>query len=304
AQDSVCCASIRAVLCGHLDIVSSKRSPRKVHARCGRNPLNASRSPLRCEVDRRLQTTSHDAPSPHRYSLEDSMSSTRSSFPVHDVNAKTYGVTVPVLRSDDSERTAQLLGTVHTRRGRWNPFLPDNDMRPSEHGFSATVSLSGRGGRHGDGIYSLRFGVDHDLRKSWKFDLSTLDTAGKPTLVSGHDATRAHNLMFRVRESGEYRVDFDPVRRTYSIDPAPEYLTAIESVQLNGFVWDEESDFEKFDETRPGHRMRWDGTSWVTTVPLLRDGGISFRKDGVYQFLFSINQNEDWGFGADRKSVG
>lgn len=232
------------------------------------------------------------------------MSSTRSSFPVHDVNAKTYGVTVPVLRSDDSERTAQLLGTVHTRRGRWNPFLPDNDMRPSEHGFSATVSLSGRGGRHGDGIYSLRFGVDHDLRKSWKFDLSTLDTAGKPTLVSGHDATRAHNLMFRVRESGEYRVDFDPVRRTYSIDPAPEYLTAIESVQLNGFVWDEESDFEKFDETRPGHRMRWDGTSWVTTVPLLRDGGISFRKDGVYQFLFSINQNEDWGFGADNEREG
>lgn len=229
------------------------------------------------------------------------MSSARFSFTARDVDANTHGVAVPVLRCSESERTAQLLGTVHTRRGRWNPFLPDNDMKRTEQGFSATVTLSERGGRHCDGVYALRFSLDHDLRKSWKFDLSALDSTGKPTLVSGNDATRAHNLMFRVRESGEYRVDFDPVGRTYSIAPEPDYLSVIDSVQLNGFVWDAESDFEKFDERRPSHQMDRKGTSWVLTIPLLRDGGISFRKDGIYQFLFSVNQNEDWGFGGDNE---
>jgi hypothetical protein len=218
----------------------------------------------------------------------------------------THGTAVPVLRRT-VEASAQLLGTMWNRRGRWNPFLPENcmDRQGSDRAiFFKEVYLTRHGGRHGDGVYALRFCLNHDLRGTLKADHQALDGDGRPKLVSGDSATQAQNVMIRAQRDGVHRITLDADTGAYAITPGPEYLTKIESMQLNGFVWDDESMFEKFDERRSNHQMKRAGDWWVLTVPLKKNGGISFREDGVYQFLFSANGNEDWGFGGDNEAPG
>ena len=218
--------------------------------------------------------------------------------PTDRVNGVTRGVAVPVLDSDELQATAQLLGTVHDDRGRWNPFLPDNNMTKDGDLFYREVELRATGGRHCDGVYALRFSKNHDLHQMYKAHHKLTDGSGKPRLLKGDDSHRAHNIMIRVEHDGLYRITFDPSAMSFDISPAPKYLTEIETIQLNGFVWDDEPDFAKFDETRPNHNMTKNCDWWEMTVPLRKNGGIDFRRDGVYQFLFSANHNEDWGFGA------
>src|SRR5579872_1954621 len=59
--------------------------------------------------------------------------------------------------------SVQLLGTVHDTRGRWNPFLADNDMAPQGQSGDYLWQgwLAADGGRNGDGIYAIRFTTDH-----------------------------------------------------------------------------------------------------------------------------------------------
>jgi len=79
-------------------------------------------------------------------------------------------------------------------------------------------------------------------------------------------------------------------------------------MQINGFVHDREGSTEffdgrrmrpaeKWDEWKPSHEMRKtaDG-SWEITLPLSASGG--HEKNGIYQCLFSANNNSDWGFSA------
>ena len=214
------------------------------------------------------------------------------------VNKLTRGVSIPLLDDDELLTTAQLLGTVSNDRGRWNPFVPDNNMTKESDGFYKEVELRANGGRHGDGVYAFRFVTNHDLRQMHKANHQQVDADGKPQLVTGEDSHQAHNVIIKVERDGVYRFRFVPSAMAFEISPAPKYLTAIETVQLNGFVWDNESDFEKFDETRLHHEMIKNGSWWELTVPLRTNGGISFRHDGVYQFLFSANHNEDWGYAA------
>jgi hypothetical protein len=192
--------------------------------------------------------------------------------------------------------TAQLLGTVNNRRGRWNPFLPENNMEKAGARYSKQLELRAQGGRHGDGVYAFRFVTNHNLRQTYKADHQDTDDQGKPQLVSGEQSHQAQNVIIKVAQDGQYRFDFDPAANTFAVSPAPEFLTSIESVQLNGFVWDDEDDFQKFDETRGAHEMTPNGDWWELTVSLKTDGGMTGRDDGVYQFLFSANRNEDWGF--------
>lgn len=219
----------------------------------------------------------------------------------------TAGTAIPVLReASEAYETVQVLGTVHTRRGRFNPFLPENNLAKRAGRFVGSFALSRQGGRHGDGVYAVRFVADHDPTKVFKFDHQRLGEGGWPSLVFGERATQAHNLMFRVQRDGDHEIEFDPHALTYRITPEPVYLTEIESMQLNGFVWDGESDFEKFSETQATHQMRFepDAQAWVLAVFLSAQGGMAHRSDGVYQFLFSANGNEDWGFGGDNRALG
>lgn len=214
------------------------------------------------------------------------------------LDKETHGTAIPVLGNPEFSTcgpSAQLLGTVNDNRGRWNPFLPENDMSQEGGRYVKEVTLRRNGGRHRDGIYAFRFTAGHSLLNTFKADHSRTDSGGKPTLSTVH---QAHNVMMEIHKDGVYRISFDPSSLAFDVFPRPAYLTAIQSVQLNGFVWDDEDLFQKFDESRHNHDMTKNGEWWEITLPLRRDGGINFRRDGVYQFLFSANHNEDWGFGA------
>lgn len=216
------------------------------------------------------------------------------------VNKETYGTAIPVLCNSEISpcgESTQLLGTVNNNRGRWNPFLPENNMTPDGKTYYKEVELEANGGRQGDGIYALRFVTNHDLRQTFKADRQ-IDSTGKPELVTGDRAERGQNVIIKVDRDGVYKISFNPTTLEYNIAPKPTYLSKIRSVQLNGFVWDDENMFQKFDETRNNHEMTKNGDWWEKTVALKTNGGIDFRADGVYQFLFSANNNEDWGFGA------
>ena len=222
------------------------------------------------------------------------------------VDKPTSGTAIPVLCNPDFQQcaeSAQLLGTVNNNRGRWNPFLPENNMIRDGQTYHKEVELEANGGRQGDGIYALRFVTNHDLRQTFKVDRQ-IDSSSKPELVTGDRADKAQNVTIKVDRDGIYKISFNPATLEYNITPKPTYLTAIRSVQLNGFVWDDENMFQKFDETRKNHEMTKNGDWWEKTVALKTNGGIDFRADGVYQFLFSANNNEDWGFGADNDGKG
>lgn len=202
--------------------------------------------------------------------------------------------------------SAQILGTVHDERGRWNLFLERNNMDfdPESGGFVRAFKLATTGGRNGDGIYAIRFTTNHDLSEVYK--RSAANRNGP--LITGTAADQGENIIFQVLRDGEYTIFFDPGKKTYSIVPNVEMLTTIETVQLNGFIYDNEGSEEwsdsrrtypapKWDETRSTHDMtaNADG-SWSKTLFLSAAGG--HEKNGVYQCLFSINHNGDWGLGG------
>ncbi|ACK69845.1 conserved hypothetical protein [Gloeothece citriformis PCC 7424] len=217
------------------------------------------------------------------------------------VNQNTDGVAIPVLshpENSQSEPSAQLLGTVNNNRGRWNPFLPENNMSREGENYYKEVELKAKGGRYGDGIYAFRFVTHHNLQQIYKVDPYQTDATGKPKIVTGTAANQGNNIIIKIDKDDRYKIKFNPTDLSFEITPTPTYLTKIDSVQINGFVWDDEDMFQKFDETRPNHEMTHNGEWWEITLPLKTNGGIDFRHDGVYQFLFSVNHNEDWGFGA------
>ncbi len=199
--------------------------------------------------------------------------------------------------------SAQLVGTVRDGRGRWNPFDNSTNMSPAGNGtFTATLPLTVDGGRNGDGIYAMRFFTDHELRKVFKRGA----TPGQ--LVSGPSSAAAGNILFQVSSNANYTVTFHPESASYEISPKVEEITKITSMQLNGFVHDSEGSTEcfdgrrtrpaeKWDEWKPSHEMqkKSDG-SWEIKLPLSATGG--HQQNGIYQCLFSANNNSDWGFCA------
>lgn len=224
------------------------------------------------------------------------------SFPNPElVNQPTGGTAIPILCNPDfqeCEESAQLLGTVNNNRGRWNPFLPENNMAKQGKSYYKEIQLNANGGRHHDGIYAFRFVTNHNLYQTYKANHYEVDSIGKPELVNKKQANEAQNIIIKINEDDIYQFNFNPEKSQYEITPQPTYLTQIQSVELNGFVWDDENMFQKFDETRPNHEMKQNGDWWEKTIPLKTTGGIDFRSDGIYQFLFSANHNEDWGFGG------
>jgi hypothetical protein len=217
------------------------------------------------------------------------------------IDQTTKGAAIPILCNpdlQDCKENVQLLGTINNNRGRWNPFLPENNMVKDGKTYYKEVELKANGGRHHDGVYAFRFVVNHDLYETVKANHNQVDSMGKPQLVDGEKANQAQNIIIKADHDGLYNISFNPQNNHYDITPQVTYLTKIRSLQINGFVWDDEDMFQKFDETRSNHEMIKNGDWWEKTIPLKTIGGIDFRADGVYQFLFSVNHNEDWGFGA------
>ena len=204
--------------------------------------------------------------------------------------------------ADPSAPSAQLVGTVHEGRWRWNPYSKTNDMQPDpEGGYTVRVLLDAAGGRNGDGIYAMRFFTGRNLRSVYK-----RSEPGK--LVTGPASASAGNIVFRVPTTREYWIHFDPAKKTYSITPTVEEITKIDSMQINGFVHDAQGSTECFDGRRTRPAEKWDewspshefsrqpDGSWTITLPLSASGG--HEKNGVYQCLLSANNNSDWGYSA------
>jgi len=210
---------------------------------------------------------------------------------------------LPARAEEPTASTAQLVGTVRNERWCWNPFWDGNNMAPDPAGgFTSILPLSKTGGRNQDGIYAIRFFTDQKLRNVYKKSKEP----GK--LITGPESAFAGNILFRVPETGDYRIHFDPKTASYSITPPVERLIRIDSMQINGFVHDKEGGNECFDGRRTRPAEKWDewlpshelapgkDNSWVIKLPLSATGG--HERNGVYQCLLSANNNSDWGYSA------
>ena len=216
-----------------------------------------------------------------------------------------------------------VLGTVHSHRQRWNPFDSGNSMQRAADGrnWLRWFNLNPRGGRHGDGVYNLRFILNHNPRRVLKLLTWGQADAGGPRQSSGAISAEAPpaqlqgrlvesalgdvggNLSIRVLKACAVCILVDPEAHQVRLcSPEAQALTAIHqatSLELNGFIWDDADAFAKFDERAPGRSLRRISDElWEISVPLKRNGGIDFRHDGVYQFLISRNGDEDQGFAA------
>ncbi|TCI03999.1 hypothetical protein EZV61_07335 [Corallincola luteus] len=202
--------------------------------------------------------------------------------------------------------SAQLVGTLHDYRDRWNPFSEQNNMtrvHASGDLFTATYSLSPTGGRAGDGVYAIRFFTDHELSQVYKHELTA-----PGHLLTGEQQALGNNIVFQVSELADYTISFDPVGQTFTISPEVALITEISSMQVNGFAYPNEGSEERvidgrtmpaevWDETRNEHNMTANGDgTFSKTMPLTVDGG--HEGNGVYQILFSANHIADFAFAA------
>jgi len=229
-------------------------------------------------------------------------------FPYHDPQHVFAG----------SIHTLSVLGTLHSHRNRWNPFDAANDMHRANDGVSWVrwFDLHPKGGRHGDGVYNLRFIINHNARRSLKLkrwharprgpvdgQANSLHLQLQADLTESSLGLGGSNLTFRVHKTCAVCLAVDPVHAQASFESssrdALSLITGVNSWELNGFVWDKANMFQKFDERLPGRVFHaLSDELWEISVPLRRDGGIDFRHDGVYQFLISRNGDEDQGLSA------
>jgi hypothetical protein len=206
---------------------------------------------------------------------------------------------------DSQEITSiSLLGNVHRRRWGWNPFDRVNDMTHIGDGIWEFRSpVEGRRLPELSGQYSVRLVINHNPRRVLKARPFP-NTKFLWQLQESVDGKGLHNVNFTVQSSQEIIFRFDvntmsleliPGTRPESVEP----VSAFSSFELNGFVWDSASMFEKFDTRLVGRSfVKQDNDHWTIDVPLLSTGGIDFRADGVYQFLISANGSEDYGFAS------
>ncbi|MCP9927033.1 hypothetical protein [Cyanobium sp. CH-040] len=202
--------------------------------------------------------------------------------------------------------TVSVLGTLHNHRNRWNPFHIENVMQREGNSrvWMRWFNLHSKGGRHQDGIYNLRFIINYNPRRTLK--LIEWNVSPELLIASLRESSLGDtggNLTLHVLQSCSVCVRVDPEAGEASFtSDTPASLSPIAqavSFQLNGFVWDDVDMFLKFDERAPCRSFRRVAENfWELAVPLRRDGGIDFRRDGVYQFLISCNGDEDQGLSA------
>lgn len=206
------------------------------------------------------------------------------------------------LLDDHAIRTLSLLGNVHRRRWGWNPYDVYNEMIQVEDDiWEYHCPVEGIRLPEITGQYSVRFVINHNPRRTLKvIPFSSTDlhwqlhetSDGKGFNNINFTVSNTQNVTFRIN-TRNLTAELIPGSRRESVQALSEF----NSYELNGFVWDEASMFEKFDARQPGRSFRkLNDDHWVIDVPLSKTGGIDFRADGVYQFLISANQSEDFGF--------
>ena len=206
----------------------------------------------------------------------------------------------------DSEKIESicLLGTVHRRRWKWNPFDSGLDMvRLSDTIWQISHPVVGPQPPDVSGFYTVRLVINHSPQRQLKTSLSSKSN-GVWDLIETRDGRETRNINFKVDLSQSLTFQFDSSTMTFSITPSAgtdtlHHVDTFDSFQLNGFPWDDLDMFEKFDCRVKGREFAQVSSDiWSIDVPLLKTGGIDFRADGVYQFLISSIGDEDYGFSA------
>lgn len=211
----------------------------------------------------------------------------------------------------DALTSVSVIGNIHARRWRWNPFDSDLELtQVAPHLWQIPLLLqSSRGGEH-SGCYALRLVLNHNPRRQLKASTNghLADQHCSWHVAEDPDGLLFNNVSFKVNLDCEVLLQFDSEQNLLTLRPVTSAAGDIQilqphdsfhSLQLNGFVWDQLDMFEKFQPRLRGRSMvqEPDG-SWSLDVPLRTDGGIDFRADGVYQFLISADFEEDFGFAA------
>ena len=198
--------------------------------------------------------------------------------------------------------SVSLLGTVHRRRWKWNPFDAGLDMvRLSETVWQISHPVVGPQPPDVSGLYTVRLVVNHSPHRQLKTTLSSKKD-GVWDLVETCDGRATRNINFKVDVSQSLNFQFDSSTMALTIVPSAgletlHHIDTLDSFELNGFPWDDLDMFEKFDCRLKGREFVLAAPNvWSIDVPLRKDGGIDFRADGVYQFLISSNRDEDYGF--------
>ena len=206
-----------------------------------------------------------------------------------------------------SIQSLSLIGNVHRRRWRWNPFDSELDMvQVSESCWQVSIPVSGMQQPDVSGCYSIRLVINHNLRNQLKFNIFDSEVSDELIwpLEKTTDGSGLHNINLRSKVSQVILFEVDTDHMTLRLIPSAgidtvEPITKFTSFQLNGFVWDSMNMFEKFNPRIKGRDFEKKSDAlWTLDVPLLKNGGIDFRADGVYQFLISADYEEDFGFAA------
>jgi len=207
-----------------------------------------------------------------------------------------------------------MIGNLTARRWRWNPFISDQDFkRVGSSSWERGVFLEGPKGPEHTGHFSCRLVINHNSHRHLK--CSTVDGATLTwTLVEDGDGKSCANINFKILMDTEILFRFDSETMQLQLvpmgivsNPAATVQPIVEfnGYELNGFVWDDLSMFDKFLCRRPGRSfVNTSPGKWSLDVPLRANGGIDFRADGVYQFLISADGQEDYGFSALNDGTG
>ena len=205
-------------------------------------------------------------------------------------------------------RSVTVIGNVHPRRWRWNPFDADLELHQiDDHTWQRPLRLEACRLPEHSGFYGMRLVLNHNPRRQLKASSHNHGTG----ICRWHVAEDPHgvnhdNLRFKANGDCEVLIRYDSQQQIVTLLPAAEStgnvaivepVERITSYELNGFIWDELDMFEKFQTRRPGRSFKRDPDgAWSLEIPLKQNGGIDFRADGVYQFLISADHEEDFGF--------
>ena len=207
-----------------------------------------------------------------------------------------------------------MVGNLGARRWRWNPFISDQDFKLiGESTWERSVFLEGPKGPEHTGDFSCRLVINHNSRRHLKC-LAVDSGALTWKLVEDEDGKNFANINFRVLMDTEILFRFNSDTMQLQLipmgivaDPGKIVQSVVEfkGYELNGFIWDELSMFDKFQCKRPGRSFQSVSPGlWSLDVPLRANGGIDFRADGVYQFLISADGEEDYGFSGLNDGTG
>lgn len=207
-----------------------------------------------------------------------------------------------------------MIGNLTPRRWRWNPFINDQDFKlVGDCIWERSVFLEGPKGTEHTANFSFRLIINHNSQRHLKskgLDSNTL------TWILAEDSYGVNhsNINFYLDMDAELLFRFNSSTMELQIVPMGivsnplailRPIDEFKGYELNGFIWDDLSMFDKFLCRRPGRSFApTSAGKWSLDVPLRSNGGIDFRADGVYQFLISADGEEDFGFSALNDGTG